>query len=68
MSLPAVVILVVALVTLAMFAIMIIALVRQLLLLARTLQEFAEAVAPALDEISTGTERAGARSQALQRE
>ncbi|MEX1047730.1 MAG: hypothetical protein WD757_02060 [Actinomycetota bacterium] len=67
MSLPGVVILVVALVTLAMFVIITVALIRQISLLGRTIRGFMEAVTPALEEITAGAERAADRSQALQR-
>lgn len=50
-----------------MLVIMTVALIRQVLLLLRTVQAFMEAVTPALEEISAGAERAADRSQALQR-
>jgi hypothetical protein len=66
MSLPAAVVLVLALVSLALLVIMGIALVKQMLLLGRTVQSFAEAVRPAADEIAAQADRARQRAEALQ--
>jgi predicted PurR-regulated permease PerM len=65
-SVPLVVVLTIALVTVAILLVMVLALIRHVKLLAQSLKRFQEQVQPLLEEIRDGSAQATARMEGLQ--